>query len=462
MNRRDVFGLAAAAAAWAVGFGTFSLFLHRVFRTSALDLALHNQLLWNLARGRYMMTSLVPDHFGAHHFWPGFALLVPFHAWGGTSAVLLAQAAWLAAGVCWAFRLALAITGSRRWAWAFSAVYLGQPTLVACVLFDYHPELFAIPPLLAALLAAQQRRWPAFFLWAALALSFYEVVGVVLLGLGIGMALSPPHRKAGLGLLAGLALYAVLVFGFVMPAFRTGPPVQHWERYQHLGPDLPSAAWNMIRHPWQAIQACVTWPKVRNLIYLSASTGFLCWRRPRFLLPALPLLALLWISRYSLQSDIRFEYVAPIVPFFLWAAMHGAAAFGPDAAEGRAPALLALAALLIAVHFTWRIPIRKDPFTLRHNLKELREALAMIPPEAAVSTDNPAGAHLGERDILVLFPELSKGTNRVDYVLLDFSDLHNKPDRYGREGGRLLLDRNFQRLYSSNGVAVFRRLDASR
>ncbi|MCK5850571.1 MAG: DUF2079 domain-containing protein [Kiritimatiellae bacterium] len=55
----------------------YSLFLHYTYQSTSLDLGLHAQLLWNLARGRFMETSFLAYPFSGNHFWPGLYLCVP-------------------------------------------------------------------------------------------------------------------------------------------------------------------------------------------------------------------------------------------------------------------------------------------------------------------------------------------------------------------------------------------------
>src|ERR1035437_11202881 len=69
LSPRDRRRLAVVAGVWALLIGAYAAFLHAVFRSSALDLALHTQLLWNAVHGHGLVSSLLAgsDDFLARH-----------------------------------------------------------------------------------------------------------------------------------------------------------------------------------------------------------------------------------------------------------------------------------------------------------------------------------------------------------------------------------------------------------
>lgn len=462
LTAREGRRLAVVAGVWALLMGTYAAFLHAAFRSSALDLALHTQLLWNANQGHGLVSSLLAgsDDFLARHIWPLLLAFAPLQAVGGVGGLIAAQILALAAGVFPAYALALEITSSRRWAWIFAAFYLAHPAIACGALDSIHLEALTVGPMLAALLAYRLRRPWAFAAAALLAVSAYEVAAGVWAVFGLILLLAVPDRRRwGAVTLALSLLWLALAVGGVMTLAGGGAAhVPHWaERFGRLGATPAEALGHALRHPVDTLSSWFHRDKIWALTRLSAAVGFLCLCSLRHLTPALPLLAILLLSTFGVQVDPRYGYIAPTLPFFFFAAMHGVRRLRPWA--GRAPkparaatilALLAAAALLFDTQI--RRPLRRHPFRLRANLPALREAVARVPPGASLSADNHIGPHLAQRRVLLLTPAASYRNVPVDYVLSDLREADMKPPGCAAALRALIEERGYGVLDFRDGV----------
>lgn len=414
-----------------------------------------------------METSFIPYSFAANHIWPGLYLFVPIMSLGGVYSLLVVQAAWLAIGVFPAFYLAYDVVRERRWAWIFAFIYLFNPAISVGCLFDFHTEILTVPCLLGAFLALRRQRLALFWLLIALAVSLYEITTVVLFVWGVAMLFEKHNRRTAIMLMAGSAIYLAIVSSFLMPLFQTGFHVPHWERFNHLGKNAQEATLNFIMHPVGSLAKSITLRKLRQLIYMSLSVGFLWVFRPKALLPALPLLIILLLSSYDIQTDIRFGYIAPILPFLLMSSINGAAYIAKltqrrisrsiTALQRYAPTLVIIMVSALFLYCQLKKPIRGHPFHLRANLKEIRSAAAMIPIEASLSADYHLGAHFAERRVLLLTPSVTYKGHMVDYVFIDLSEKEMRETSYWEQVKNILGSREYGPIYYSNGVLLLKR-----
>jgi hypothetical protein len=128
--------------------------------------------------------------------------------------------------------------------------------------------------------------------------------------------------------------------------------------------------------------------------------GLLAAYAPRRLalaaIPALPLLA----SSHSQFHSIRFHYDAFLFPIVLMAAASGAAR------TGRAPGLVRNPLLMVGA--TLALLLAAGPWPQiggpAGRPSDYRKAFALVGPNETVMATDEAGAHLAERDHLLLFP----------------------------------------------------------
>jgi uncharacterized membrane protein len=455
-------GVGVMAAAWALAFAACSSFLHETFRSTSLDMALHSQILWNLAHGRFMETSFLPHSFAANHFWPGFHLLVPAHQLFGIHGILALQCLVVASGAFAAFWLSRDITKSDAWSFALALAYLLQPTLSVGVLFDCHLELFSVPFALFALLGLRRKR-PWFWLCLLVSVAFYEIVAVVFFFLGLGLLWVRGRRRVG-GLIALFCLmYLGMLFFVVMPHFGGGGAIPHWGRYSHLGGNFAEAAANVLLHPVRSLSAGVTFQEVAKLRYLFLAFGLLPLFSLKHLLPALPLVFILLLSNVDINADIRYGYLAPVLPFLFLSAAHGAAKLKragwlcPWRFNRYGPAVLVACSVLVCGYFQVRRPLRREPFRVRSNLAELRAVRGLVPREAGLSADNHLGPHFADRALLLVTPATKRGDAVVDYVLADLRETEFKDSRWWEGMKTMLLDGEYGPVHFSNDVLLLQR-----
>ena len=429
------------AMAWLFFLAGFSLYggalalRHAWFQTSAWDLAIFDQATYLIAQGWPAQSSLLGFHILGDH---GALVLYPV---GWIARVVPSVALWmvlqsaaLAATVFPLDRLGRLRGLSRRARAVSLAVLLLYPVMFNSAIFDVHPEVLALPLVMQALFLLERAR-PGDALWiaACLLLTLTCKLALALLVLGFAASLLLQRRwRLGAGLL-GLALtWAAAVGGWLMPAFGG----EQASLLRHAGKfGVQSGGGGSAVAPIPLLQAVLGHLfSLENLAYLllllvPVLYVLLHRRRGRFLMGLLPFLPLLLLNLAAEQAslkDLVHHYSLFLVPF-LAAGVQQTLAPGPEGLAGYGawlqPRLLMLVlgwAVLCFVLFS-RLSFYAGPFQQRlDTVPQLRTAMALVQPQAALLTTNEIAPHLARRRVIAITakPEL-KRLDRYDQILLD-------------------------------------------
>jgi uncharacterized membrane protein len=389
------------AAGLALAVFLLSWYRHASFHSSTLDLGVYDQAVWKLAHFKAPDLSTIGWNAFADHLSLVLFAFVPLY-WLAASPLWLLAAQAMALGLGFlALGPALDAVGlDRRWRLAFSVAYVASPLLWNAALYDFHPTTLAVPVLLVGLRAAalDQRRVLVLstagllFLRDDLALA---AVAVALFGF---TSLSEDGRRLRYVLVA-LALAWMAGAGALAGVLGSD---RHWAyQYGYLA-STPAGA---VLHPARTVARLLPglW-RVDNValivVGLLVPLGLLAAYAPRRLalaaIPALPLLA----SAHSQFHSIRFHYDAFLFPIVLMAAASGAAR------TGRAPALVRNPLLMVSA--TLALLLAAGPWPQiggpAGRPSDYRKAFALVGLHETVMATDEAGAHLADRDHLLLFP----------------------------------------------------------
>ena len=400
--------LLAICLAVASGFWGLAALRHALLQSNSFDLGLFDQWVWLISRGLAPVSSQSADlHLLTDHgAWLLYGL-APLYA-------LLPTVQWLLALQA----LSLAFTAVPLWIlardaglpqglrWTVCGLWWLQPVVFNTNLFDFHPEVLAMP-LLVALVIAGRRQWIG--AWAGLILLILgcrDGLALVTLGLALEQAVRRRWRLAGLGL--GLSLgWLALLNGWLYPLLTARYPGVNAgaSRYSYLGDSIGAIALGLIQHP-QRILGHVDWAGAAVYLLLLALPLLPFWRRASLpiLLAAVPLIAVNILSESGAQRSLVHHYSLPLAVIGVVAALDGLASEGMRRVPWRRIAWAAAcwAALAKPWFFT-------GPYLGRLALvPESRSALALVKPGDAVATTSYLAPHLSGRRV-VLFPAASDG-----------------------------------------------------
>jgi uncharacterized membrane protein len=460
--------LAAAAAAFAGGFGALATLQHRAFWSGRFDVGNLVQTVWSTAHGRLLeLTSLEGEQISrlGAHVDPIVVVLAPlWFVWPDASLLLVAQATAVGAGAVPVFLLARKHLGSEWAGLAGALAYLLYPPTQWLVVDDFHPVAFATPLLLAAIWFLDEDRLLPFAVAAAAACLTKEQVGLVVAALGVWYALARGRRRAGAGIAIAGTLAAVVAVAVVVPHFAPGGGSPFAGRYESVGGSPGGILDTVLTDPGAIVSAVTEGRDLTYLLDLLLPLLALPLLAPWLALTAAPELALNLLSDTKTQTSIHFHYTAAAIPGLVAAAVFGAAKLREAGVVGRA---LVVAALLSGVVLgplpLWRhVPLGSDLGARDHlvgaHAEAAARAVAIVPPEAAVSATNTLGAHLSERRRVFSFPVLRE----ADWVAVDrerpsYLDRAVDPARFSRALRRLEGDPRWHVVFAEDGVLVLHR-----
>ncbi|PLZ80809.1 hypothetical protein CBP16_12350, partial [Fischerella thermalis WC217] len=136
-------------------FGCSSL-RHMLFHSAAWDLGIFDQAVYLISQGKSPISSFLGFHILGDHaaiiFYP-LALL--YKIYPSVYWLFLVQAIALASGALFTNLIARQAGLTTEQAAAIAVVYLLYPLVFNINLYDFHPDVIALPALLGAILAAR-------------------------------------------------------------------------------------------------------------------------------------------------------------------------------------------------------------------------------------------------------------------------------------------------------------------
>ena len=451
-------------AAFAIIYAALSLVGHYNFHTNAYDLGIFNQGLYHYAHGELgpntlrHVATLLGDHFELAPL-----LVAPLYYLFGTYTLLLVQITAILAGGYGVYRLVSRETGSRVVAITALLIFYLFFGVYSALSFDYHNNVLGAMLLPWLLLTLRQQQFRAYYVLLGAFLLCKENLALISLFLGLGTAVFEKRglRKHGLiTAMASLAYFGV-VLGLVIPAFNNGQ-YDHWI-YTALGSGPLEAVQNLILHP---ISSAALWfdhpDKLQYLALLGISGGFLAARRPVYALLFVPLLAQKFFADDPQLWGYRFHYSIEFAPLVAAGAAITASRFRP---RFRTVALVSLIVVNLGILANLKLTDGSRLTKLATpswyagpaaHRPVIKQALAMVPADAAVSTQNVVVPHLTKRDQIYLYPEVSDAR----FIVLDETLSYTEPGSLERTSfaahiSQLTANPAYQHVFERDGMHIF-------
>ena len=466
----------------------YVLGLQNTFNTSAEDLGIMDQVLWNTSHGHFMLQSIcnnvtdtnclapVFSRF-AIHFEPILIVLSLFYVVIPSVKLLLVfQVIVVASGALPAYLLAARRLHNVLWGLFFAGLFLIYPSLQAAVTFAFHPETLAATTIMWALYLLATRRYRWLIVACLITLLLKETMALDVIMIGAFVALLQRRPRIGLILLAmGAAMLALALF-----TMHIASPIGQSPVTGRLG--------NLEHHPLATLEAMVKDPRRHAyLLKLLAPSGFLALLSPWVLALAAPSIFLNMASSYPQMYSGLYQYNTDIVPIIIaacidalvwlapllerwFAALRQSLAERLPIAGRRAiwvirPQLLALVVIAgVGVgarrdvqqtfHVDATIVRQTFPPVSQHSL--LGERIAeSVPRDASVSAQSTLVPHLSERYRIYQFPFQDVHS---DYVFLDVTTGDYYPfqgaSEYVSEIHRLLASCQFTVVTAQDGYLL--------
>ena len=317
---------------WAIAIAAIILFLssslrHALFQSTAFDLGIFDQAIYLIAQNQTPFSSLMQIHIlGDHAAVIYYPLALLYKIYPDVHWLFLVQAVALSLGAWPSWSLARLAGLNPEQSRAIPFIYLLYPVVFNINLFDFHPEVIALPALLAAILAARLNKIIWFCSAVLLVLSCKAVLSLTVAATGLWLLLCEKKQRCGaIGLFLGIAWFAI-ASQKIIPFF-SGSEVAGVGRYSYLGKSVLEIALNLLLKPQLVLGRFLSFDTLKYLFILTLPViwGLLPFSRKiglRYLtplIPAIPTLAINILSDLPFQRSLAYQYSVPIIPFLLLA-----------------------------------------------------------------------------------------------------------------------------------------------
>ena len=481
---------------WAIATAATILFLcsslrHALFQSTAFDLGIFDQAIYLISQNQTPFSSLMQIHIlGDHAAVIYYPLALLYKIYPDVHWLFFVQAVALSLGAWPTWSLARLAGLNPEQSRAIAFIYLLYPVVFNINLFDFHPEVIALPALLAAILTARLNKVLWFCSAVLLVLSCKAVLSLTVAAMGLWLFLCEKKQRCGaIALFLGAAWF-VIASQKIIPFF-SGSEVAGVGRYSYLGKSVLEIAINLILKPQLVLGKVLSFDTIKYIFILSLPViwGLLPFSRKiglRYLMPlipALPTLAINILSDLPFQRSLAYQYSVPIIPFLLLAVISKEAESSAtdsvtdvtDVSQREAeigkkeedkpnhqlffrsvfwgkfnhPKLanfplkfyqlpqLWLGMQLPKTMIIWSLIIflflgeSKDFFLYLNRLdtwQATREAIAQIQPQSSILTDNRLAPHFAHRPIVKLLSQISPQTDLAEFQYILLNQRHPWPD----------------------------------
>lgn len=390
-----------------------------LFQATAYDLSIFDQCVYLISQGlqpisTYMGYHILGDH--AAFIWYPIALL--YKIYPSVYWLFLIQAFALAIGVLPIWYLALQAGLSKQKSLAMVWAYLLYPVVFNVNLFDFHPEVIALPTFLAAVWFARARQFVFFFCCLILILSCKAVLSLTVAAMGFWLLCFEKRRWYGLtALILGISWFFI-TSGVIIPTF-SGKQAAAVGRYSFLGNSVFEIGKNLILKPGLILGRIFSWINLSYLILLFAPIAWgISAAGIAPLIAIIPCVFLNILADYEAQKDLLHQYSLPALPFLLIAAIATLEANKGLVRTQKGIIIWSLVGFLCLAKFTH---FGGKYLETLENWSATRAAIAQIQTKGSVLTTSQISTHLSHRQFIQLTysHQPPESANNYDYVLLD-------------------------------------------
>ncbi|MDZ4696752.1 MAG: DUF2079 domain-containing protein [Deltaproteobacteria bacterium] len=304
-------------AVYVTFFSVATIRYHRYLYSTSFDLALEENILWNIVHGGYFfratpMLGPTGTSFGLHATLFSYPLAGIYAMWPRTETVLILQAAFMGGAALPLYLLARRKLGGPGAA-AVAICYLLYPPLHGAALYDFHYPPLAPFFMWTTLFLVESRRYWLAIPFLLLTLSIREDIPAGVAIFGVYLAFTGERPRAGLWLtLLGTAWFVTLKF-IVMPRYAGHEAFLYL--YEGLVPPgtggggFSDVIKTVVSNPSFTLGTLLNGQKLEYVLLLFVPLLFIPLRRPISLLLILPgfIFTLLSVNNLPL-IQISFQY----------------------------------------------------------------------------------------------------------------------------------------------------------
>jgi len=430
---------------------------HFFFQSNAYDLGIFDNGIYLISQGKEPFVYFRGLHIlGDHAAYILYIIALFYKLYPDIHWLFAIQAISLSLGALPTYQLSLQAGLKETQAQTLAFVYLLYPLIFNVNLFDFHPEVIALPAILYAVLAARNNHILGFIISVFIILGCKEVLSLVLIAMGIWLWIFEKKRRcAAIAILSGICWF-FLSTEWIIPHFSQAPPIAVGV-YSFLGNSLFEISLNIILKPGLVLSKILTLANLEYLFLLLIPLIWgLSWRHLTPLMGAAPILFLNLLAENPQMKNLTQQYSLTIFPFLLLAIIANLSTGGGWIKQKKwiiLWSLICFFALAKYGYFASRYLQTLD------NWQATREALTYIKTQNPVLTTDKIAPHLTHRPILQLAIQGREQTDLEPFQYVLLNQRHpgwpSSPELVIELVNRLKNHPDFQLKYHQDDVWLF-------
>ncbi|MEW6008958.1 MAG: DUF2079 domain-containing protein [Candidatus Omnitrophota bacterium] len=418
-------------------FCVLGMIRHISLSTTAWDMGIFDQALWNTLQGDILFSSIRGNmSLLGDHFEPILFLLVPVYAlFPHVFTLIVIQSFILSSSIFGLYLIAKDKLSSRFAIFALLISFCLSKALRGIALADFHPDSFLVPLSIFAFyfLAKFKKLLLAFSI--LLILLCKETAVLIVIALGIYSCFTLKKIRLGLILIVVGALSWLVETKVILPAFNS-----FGQYLFNVRMPFGETYWENIsfvmKHPLKLIELFFIPQKIIFYLKLLGQVGYLAFFVPsQYLLILITSSIILLASRqlhgyYMLTS----HYAAHFLPFIFIATIYGLSNLAMILKKNKffsnlkSTAIIKYLSIYILVMSLFFFS-KADGYKFRRFIDGIRinkpfpklKYLSLVPPQATVSATANLVPHLSHRKYIYDWDPESELSLKTDYVIIDLS-----------------------------------------
>ncbi len=404
-------------------FWVIALLRHYFFQSNAYDLGLFDQWIWLQSKGLQPFSSMTGLHiFADHGAWFLYIAAYVYKLIPNISLLLLSQSLSLCLTTIPIWIISRDASLDKKICFLICVLYLLQPVVFNVNLFDFHPEVWAMPFIAFSYLAERKGR---FYLWL---LSIFIILGTRdgLVLFVFGLSLEQLIKRKWIWSISSFALGGLWLYflnNIIYPYLNKGKgSIMAIDRYSYLGENLNEIFKNLISNPFLILKE-IDFLDSLFYIFILILPFIIFWRKRSLisLTSFLPLLMSNILSETYSQRTLIHHYSLPFAIIGTIAVIEGF--------EYKSKLKLNFKRNLIWLFLCWGMLAKPyfftGPYLTRLNyIRPFQEIKELISSEDKVITTSYFVPHFSQRQHIrfpVGFDELET-INNYDVLILNPQD----------------------------------------
>jgi uncharacterized membrane protein len=435
--KRQYFSLGSILLLFGIVYALISLVNHYFFRTSALDLGLYTNALYDYTHLQWndsLTFKKIPENLLADHFDLYLIIFSPLSFVFGSYTLLLIQIASVLIGALGVY--SYFVDTDRNIALAAMIAFLLFFGIYSALAFDYHSNVVATMLVPWLLLNVKKEKFKIGFALLIGIVIAKENMAIWMIFVCLGLIVEYRRKKKTIFILIAFILfsftYYFITVHIAMPGLSNSGKYPHFH-YSVLGENTFEAIGTLISEPIKSFNTLFTnhsndsggdFVKLELHIMVLISGGFMLFRKPAYIVMLIPIYVQKLFHDYITMWGITDQYAIEFAPILAIGSFSVVSEISNKKVKKYLSWALIICNLIVTIRvmdstivYTNKVRTRiynSQHYQKNYDIRLVYEKLKLIPGDAPVSVQTNFLPHLALRDKVYQFPLI----HDAEYIVL--------------------------------------------